>query len=138
MNTFTLYPMYKQTRSFFLKQFTPAGRQQQNTKEVKLDKKELVKKMKQGEIGFIDEPEEEKEVWQAYEKLAGTNIEKRKKELQDIAKATIENNKRISIRVNERDLFELKAKALENGVPYQNLIGALIHHYVTDKISLTI
>ncbi len=30
---------------------------------------ELVKKMKQGEIGFIDDPEEEKEVWEAFEKI---------------------------------------------------------------------
>ena len=101
-------------------------------------KNELIKKMKQGEIGLIDEPEEEKQVWEAFKKISGHNIEQRKKELQEIAMATIEKNKRISILINERDLFELKSKALETGVPYQNLIGALIHHYVTDKISLTL
>ena len=103
-----------------------------------MDKNELVKKMKQGEIGFIDDPEEEKQVWEAFEKIPAHHIEQRKKELQEIARATLEKNKRISILVNERDIFELKAKALEAGIPYQNLIGALIHHYVTDKISLTL
>ena len=103
-----------------------------------MDKNELIKKMKKGEIGFIDEPEEEKLVWEAFEKIPGHNIEQRKKELQEIARATLEKDKRISIKVNERDLFELKAKAIETGVPYQNLISALIHNYVTDKISLTL
>ena len=103
-----------------------------------MDKNELIKKMKQGEIGFIDDPEEEKQVWEALEKIPTHHIEQRKKELQAIARATLEKNKRISILVNERDIFELKAKALETGIPYQNLISALIHHYVTDKISLTL
>ena len=103
-----------------------------------MDKNELIKKMKQGEIGFIDEPEEEKEVWEAFKNLPDTNIQQRKKELQKIARDALEKNKRISVLLSERDLFELKAKALENGIPYQTLIGTLIHHYVTDKISLTI
>lgn len=103
-----------------------------------MDKNEWVKKMKQGEIGFIDEPEEEKEVWEAFKNLPDTNIQPRKKELQKNARAALEKNKRISILVSERDLFELKTRALENGIPYQTLIGTLIHHYITDKISLII
>jgi predicted DNA binding CopG/RHH family protein len=103
-----------------------------------MDKNELVKKMKRGEIGFIDDPAEEKEVWEAFKKIPDANVEERKKELQEIARATLEKNKRISILVNERDLFELKAKALETGFSYQTLITALIHNYVTGKISLTV
>ena len=36
----------------------------------------------------------------------------------------IKNQKKeaISIRVNENDIYELKKKALENSIPYQNLI----------------
>jgi predicted DNA binding CopG/RHH family protein len=94
--------------------------------------------MKRGEIGFIDDPEEEKVVWEAFKEIPDANLEQRKKELQEVAKATLEKNKRISIRVNERDLFELKAKALEAGFSYQTLVGALIHNYVTGKISITI
>lgn len=94
--------------------------------------------MKQGEIGFIDEPEEEKQVWEAFKKITSANIKQRKKEFQEIARATLEKNKRISLLINERDLFELKSKSIEAGVSYQDLIGALIHHYVTNKISLTL
>ncbi|HLP47813.1 MAG TPA: hypothetical protein VK469_17855 [Candidatus Kapabacteria bacterium] len=61
--------------------------------------------MKQGEIGFIDDPEEEKQVWEAFDNISDRKIEKRKKELQLIARATLEKNKRISILINERDLL---------------------------------
>lgn len=33
-------------------------------------------------------------------------------------------------------MYELKKKALENGVPYQNLIQILIHQFATNKIQL--
>ncbi len=103
-----------------------------------MDKNELVRKMKQGEIGFMDDPEEEQEVWEAFKIPSDVNIERRRKELQEIAGATLTKRKRISIPINERDLFELKTKALEAGIPYQTLAGTLIHHYVNGKISVTL
>lgn len=42
--------------------------------DMKAIRMELIKKMKQGEIGFIDEPEEEKQVWEAFKKITGSNI----------------------------------------------------------------
>jgi len=60
------------------------------------------------------------------------NIEKRKEEL----KSYLKKKKAISIRVNEADIYEIKRKALENGIPYQNLIQMLIHQYAQNKISL--
>ena len=38
----------------------------------------------------------------------------------------------------ENDLYELKRKALENSIPYQNLIQILVHQYATNKINLQI
>jgi len=60
------------------------------------------------------------------------NIEERKEEL----KSYLKKKKAISIRVNEADIYEIKRKALENGIPYQNLIQMLIHQYAQNKISL--
>jgi len=62
------------------------------------------------------------------------NIEERKEEL----KSYLKKKKAISIRVNEADIYEIKRKALENGIPYQNLIQMLIHQYAQNKISLGI
>jgi len=62
------------------------------------------------------------------------NIDDRLLELQSHIKH--QKKKAISIRVNENDIYELKKKALENSIPYQNLIQILIHQFATNKISL--
>ena len=64
------------------------------------------------------------------------NIDERMKELQSYVKN--QKKKAISIRVSENDIYELKKKALENGVPYQNIIQMLIHQFASNKIHLTV
>jgi len=64
------------------------------------------------------------------------DIAKRKKELQSILKN--QKKKAISIRVSENDIYALKKKALESGVPYQNIIQMLIHQFASNKITLSI
>ena len=64
------------------------------------------------------------------------NIDKRLLELQSYVKH--QKKKAISIRINENDIYELKKKALENGVPYQNLIQVLIHQFASNKIHLNL
>jgi predicted DNA binding CopG/RHH family protein len=44
-----------------------------------------------------------------------------------IAKATTSKNKLISIRISDLDLMKLKARALQEGIPYQTLITSSIH-----------
>jgi predicted DNA binding CopG/RHH family protein len=39
---------------------------------------------------------------------------------------------RISISIPERDLARLKAKAAEEGMPYQTLINSILHKYVEE------
>lgn len=71
----------------------------------------------------------ENEEWQSK-----NNLDTRLLELQSYIKN--QKKKAISLRVNENDMYELKKKALENGVPYQNLIQILIHQFATNKIHL--
>ena len=63
------------------------------------------------------------------------NTNNRLLELQSYIKH--QKKKAISIRVNENDIYELKKKALENSIPYQNIIQILIHQFATNKIRLT-
>jgi predicted DNA binding CopG/RHH family protein len=57
----------------------------------------------------------------------------RKDELEAMARATIAGERaKISLRIPKRDLARLKSRALQEGVPYQTLINALIHRYVSD------
>ena len=64
------------------------------------------------------------------------NIDNRIKELQSYIKN--QKKKAISIRVGENDIYELKKKALESGLPYQNIIQMLIHQYASNKIKLSL
>lgn len=49
-----------------------------------------------------------------------------------------EKKKAVSVRLSENDLYELKRKSLENGIPYQNVIQMLVHQYTSNKIHLVI
>ena len=62
--------------------------------------------------------------------------EERLKELQSYIKN--EKKKAIYLRLSENDIYELKKKALQNSIPYQNLLQMLIHQFVTDKIKLIV
>lgn len=54
------------------------------------------------------------------------------------AKDTIERKAELNIKLTEKDLRNLKLKEIEIGIPYQNIVTALIHNYLEDKIDLTI
>ncbi len=52
---------------------------------------------------------------------------KRKRELRQIAKNSLNKTRNINIRLSERDLYRLKAKAVEEGIPYQTLASSILH-----------
>jgi predicted DNA binding CopG/RHH family protein len=60
--------------------------------------------------------------------------ETEKKRLEDYARYSLNKQKRINIRITERDLKKIQAKAVEEGLPYQSLISMLIHKYNAGKI----
>jgi predicted DNA binding CopG/RHH family protein len=49
---------------------------------------------------------------------------------QQIAKNTTAKNKAITVRLSERTLMRLKAKAAQEGLPYQTFLASLIHKNV--------
>lgn len=50
------------------------------------------------------------------------------------AKRTLRKDRRINIRMSERDLNLIQRIAVEEGIPYQTLISSVIHKYVDKKI----
>ena len=46
----------------------------------------------------------------------------------------IAKNRHISIRLSEKDIILIRAKALELGLPYQTLIGSILHQYAEGKV----
>ena len=55
-------------------------------------------------------------------------------ELQETAANTMAKDQRMNIRIGKRDLEGIKAKALEEGLPYQTLVASIIHKYVNGKL----
>jgi len=63
--------------------------------------------------------------------LSDSDLEKEKKRLQQIARNTMNKTRNINIRLTERDLYKLKAKAVEEGIPYQTLAASILHKSTT-------
>lgn len=79
---------------------------------------------------------EEKELLESYENdewVTVKDVDKKKVEYQQIARNTALKNRRINVRLSEKDLSNLKAKSLEEGLPYQTLVASIIHKYVAGK-----
>jgi len=57
-----------------------------------------------------------------------------KKRYQEYARYSLRKQKRINIRITDRDLKKIQAKSIEEGIPYQSLISMLIHKYNEGKI----
>ena len=59
-----------------------------------------------------------------------------RKALMDAAKQTLQKDKRINIRISNRDLVSLKRKANRFGMPYQTLISSVLHQYISGDIKV--
>ncbi|MDA8411248.1 MAG: antitoxin [Treponema sp.] len=55
-------------------------------------------------------------------------------ELKETALNTMAKDQRMNIRIGKRDLEGIKARALEEGMPYQTLVASIIHKYVNGKL----
>ena len=89
-------------------------------------------------MNYYELEEEEKQELEAIENALDKGelknalaFDKRKRELQQIARNTMNKTKNINIRLSERDLYKLKAKAIEEGIPYQTLASSILHKSAT-------
>ncbi len=60
------------------------------------------------------------------------NLAKVKKELIAAAKNTSNKTRNVNLRIPERDLQKLKAKAAREGIPYQTLASSILHRYTNE------
>lgn len=59
------------------------------------------------------------------------NFAEEKLKAEASAKATLNKTRNINIRLSERDLYKLKAKAIDEGIPYQTLASSILHKAAT-------
>jgi len=74
--------------------------------------------------------EYEKEILEAYEN-GRLKPSKSRADYQTIAMNTLKKNRKINIRISENDLTALKRRAAREGIPYQTLVGSVLHKYVS-------
>ena len=60
--------------------------------------------------------------------------EVREKELKAAAANTFRKDKRINIRISNRDLMAVQSRAMEEGIPYQTLVSSIIHKYISGSL----
>ena len=80
---------------------------------------------------------EEKEYIESYENdewQSVDDLDKAKKVHAQYAKNTSIKNKRINIRMTERDFLNLKAESKIQGLPYQSLISSVLHKYINGTL----
>jgi predicted DNA binding CopG/RHH family protein len=74
----------------------------------------------------------EKEINESYENNEWQPVKdfsQKKKKYQELAKVHLRKEKRINIRISEKDLEDIQKKAIMQGLPYQTLIASIIHKY---------
>jgi predicted DNA binding CopG/RHH family protein len=106
--------------NFFSKQSFPAEKQQRNILEIKMTKSKKA----------IILDEYESEILEAFENGELKLVEP-KTDFQTIARNTMKKNRKINIRISENDLSALQRKAAREGMPYQTLIGSVLHKFAS-------
>ena len=79
----------------------------------------------------------EKKILKAYENGELKPINS-KVDFQAMAKQTLKKNRKINIRISANDLSALQRRAAREGMPYQTLIGSVLHKYASGFFRETI
>ena len=80
---------------------------------------------------------EEKEILTSFEKgewVPVKNPSERRKALAEYARNTLKKDKRLNLRISERDLIELQRKAVKEGLPYQTYVSSILHKFVNGAL----
>jgi predicted DNA binding CopG/RHH family protein len=80
----------------------------------------------------------EKDILDAFERGELRPVPHVKREIaryREYGKSTLLKNKRVNIRISERDLLQIQRKAVEEGLPYQTLMSSVLHKFVTGHLT---
>ena len=80
---------------------------------------------------------EEKKLLRAYEKGEWKSARPGKRSIEKYrtyARATLAKDRRVNIRLSSRDVQDLQARAMEEGIPYQTLMASVLHKFVTGRL----
>lgn len=93
---------------------------------------------KDTQFEYIDD--DEREIigsLEADEWISVVDADANKAEATEIARSTMRKDRRMNVRISERDMRNLKIRAAEEGIPYQTLVTMVLHKYVTGQLTET-
>lgn len=82
---------------------------------------------------YYELTKEEKTILEDFEKVIlvqVADINKARRLYKKISKNTLSKTKNINLRLSERVVSRLKAKAAQEGIPYQTLASSILHKFV--------
>ncbi|MCX6028758.1 MAG: antitoxin [Chloroflexi bacterium] len=86
---------------------------------------------------MVNYDEEERDIIAAFEAGELRSLNPSREELERhraYARHTMSKSKRVNIRLSAKDLDGIKIRALEEGIPYQTLMGSILHKYVSGRL----
>jgi predicted DNA binding CopG/RHH family protein len=96
----------------------------------------MMKKISKKAFKPIDQEEKdlmssiENDEWQPVK-----NIDQEKEKAVAAARNTLKKDKRINLRLTQKDYHQIQIKAIEEGIPYQTLISSLVHKYLNGSLA---
>lgn len=63
------------------------------------------------------------------------NIKQEKEKAILAARNTLKKDKRINLRLSQKDYQKIQIKAIEEGIPYQTFISSIIHKYLNGSLT---
>ena len=72
----------------------------------------------------------EREEWRSVK-----NIKQEKEKAIAAARNTLKKDKRINLRLTQKDYRQIQIKAIEEGIPYQTLISSIVHKYLNGSLA---
>jgi predicted DNA binding CopG/RHH family protein len=85
-------------------------------------------KLQQDELELLASYENEE--WKSVKK-----IKEQKEQYRTYARATFRKDKRVNIRISEKDLLDLQKCAIRQGIPYQTLISSVLHKFINGALT---
>ncbi len=80
---------------------------------------------------------EERKLHRSYERGEWRSARPSRKTLEryrTYARATLAKDRRVNIRLSSRDVEDIQARAMEEGIPYQTLMASVLHKYATGRL----
>ena len=95
---------------------------------MKKDSKKIFEPIDQEEKELMESIEHDE--WRPVE-----NFNHEKEKAMAAARNTLKKNKRINLRMTQKDYHQIQIKAIEEGIPYQTLIAGIIHKYLNGSLT---